>query len=90
MELIAWGGIVKDRKCLSCEAQTHSGIHRQKARYLHGYGISALHNFDFGEIFDKIDTGMDGKLSYDDLNAALQLKDIQLKEFIIQMNKEFL
>jgi hypothetical protein len=36
-----------------------------------GPRISALHNFNFGEIFDKIDTGMDGKLSYDDLNAAL-------------------
>ena len=35
-------------------------------------GISTLHNFDFGEIFDKIDTGMDGKLSYDDLNVALK------------------
>jgi hypothetical protein len=37
-----------------------------------GPGISALRNFDFGEIFDKIDTGMDGQLSYDDLNAALK------------------
>ena len=52
-----------------------------------GPRISALHNFDFGEIFDKIDTGMDGKLSYDDLNAALQLKDIKLKELIIQRNE---
>ena len=44
-----------------------------------GPGISALHNFDFGEIFDKIDTGMDGKLSYDDLNAALKRQQRELK-----------
>ena len=43
-----------------------------------GPRISALHNFDFGEIFDKIDTGMDGKLSYDDLNAALKRQQREL------------
>jgi hypothetical protein len=43
-----------------------------------GPGISALHNFDFGEIFDNIDTGMDGKLSYDDLNAALERQQREL------------
>ena len=37
-----------------------------------GLRISALHNLDFGGIFDKIDTDMDGELSYDDLNAALK------------------
>jgi hypothetical protein len=41
-----------------------------------GPGISALHNFYFGESFGNIDTGMDGKLSYEDLKAALHLKDI--------------
>ena len=43
-----------------------------------GPGIFALHNFDFGEIFDKIDTGMDGKLSYDDLNASLKRQQREL------------
>ena len=42
-------------------------------------GISALHNLDFGEIFDRIDTGMDGKLSYDDLNVALKRQQRELK-----------
>ena len=37
-----------------------------------GLRISELHIFNFEEIFDKIDTCMDGKLSYDDLNAALK------------------
>ena len=43
-----------------------------------GPRISALHNFGFGGIFDKIDTGMDGKLSYDDLNMALKRQQREL------------
>ena len=72
MELIAWEGIEKNEiACLAKLIPIVKSIGKRLGIYM-GPRISALHNFEFGEIFHKIDTGMDGKLIYDDLNAALK------------------